>query len=131
MKKIVENEKITLVYHEADKIVHHTIHHEISGEDFRSVLLKGSDIFEEEGATKWLSDDRANGPFNEEDTDWSINVWSKKVVAAGWKFWALVLPEDVIGKLTLQGIVDFYAEMGVTVQIFSDPDEAMRWLKSV
>ncbi len=131
MKTIVENEKITLVFHEADGIVQHTIHQPIEGDDFRSVLIRGSEIFEEYKATKWLSDDRANGPFNEEDTDWSVNVWSKKVVAAGWKHWALVLPEDVIGKLTLQGIVDFYADMGVTVQIFSDPAEAMTWLKSV
>jgi hypothetical protein len=37
----------------------------------RDALLTGLDTLQKYGAHKWLSDDRKNGPFSEEDQAWA------------------------------------------------------------
>jgi hypothetical protein len=52
-------------------------------------------------------------------------------MAAGWKFWAIVMPDKKIGQMNMQSIIDLYKEKCVTIQIFDDPAEALKWLESV
>lgn len=47
---------------------------------------------------------------------------------AGWKYWALILPEKVIGQLYMKRLVERGDQQGITVQLFSDPAKAMAWL---
>ena len=76
-----------------------------------------------------MSDDRSYAALPKEDLEWGVSHWGPKAVAAGWRYWAIVMPESVLGKMSHQHIIDIYGEMGVTVKVFSDPDEAMAWLK--
>ena len=62
--------------------------------------------------------------------EWTATVWRPRVIKAGWKYWALVLPEKTIRQLNMRRIIKDYADSGVTVQIFSNADEAMQWLKA-
>ena len=80
-------------------------------------------------ATKWLSDDRKNGPLNTSDSDWARDDWFPRALAAGWKYWAVVLPELLIGQMNMQLFTTRYSKAGVTVRVFSDPDDALCWLK--
>ena len=82
------------------------------------------------GAFKWLSDDRAFGAMSKEDTEWGITVWAPKAAAAGWRFWAIVLPQSIIGKLGSEKMIEYYSGLGVTVKIFTDADEGMAWLEA-
>jgi hypothetical protein len=77
-----------------------------------------------------LSDDRNNSALAQNDVAWSKTDWFPRVMKAGWKYWALVQPEKVIGQMNMDRIVKDYSEKGLTVKIFSDPDEAMKWLES-
>ena len=74
--------------------------------------------------------DRKNTVISEEDMQWTATEWRPRVIKGGWKFWALVLPEKAIGQLNMKRITKQYADTGVTVQLFNDPDEAMKWLES-
>jgi hypothetical protein len=85
-KTILNNAYATVVYYPDQKIIKHTIHQPI-GSDVRDVLLAGYETLKANGATKWLSDDRANGPLSPEDTEWASTVWFPQVRAAGWKYW--------------------------------------------
>jgi hypothetical protein len=129
-KTILDNEFATLVYHTDKQIVHHKFHKEIGGEHFREVLNKGLEVFQQEQASKWLSDDRKNSALQPDDSNWGLSDWSPRVIAAGWKYWAIVMPERVLGQMNMQRFAKAYKEQGVTVQAFSDPDEAMLWLQS-
>lgn len=120
----------TLWYHDDEKIVHHKFHKFIYGQQFRDVLENGLKIFKEEGASKWLSDDRENSALPAEDGAWAMNDWSPRVLDAGWKYWAIVLPEKNIGQMNMQQFIDSYSPLGLTVRVFSDPDEALKWLES-
>ena len=127
---VSDNEVATLWYYPDEGIVHHHFKKYAYGSHFRDTLEKGSEIFEQRGADKWLSDDRNNGALRAEDGEWGESVWVPRVMAAGWKAWAMVLPEKVIGKMNAKKYIELNASRGITVEIFSDPDEALKWLAS-
>lgn len=128
---ILSNQYATVVFHYDKKIVHHTFHQPISGEAFRQVLNTGIELLRLHGATKWLSDDRGNGPLSPEDTEWSKTNWFPRAFEAGWKYWALVVPEDIYAQMNLKEFVDSYYEQGLRIMVFVEPDAALRWLDSL
>jgi hypothetical protein len=128
---IIDNEYATLWYYPDQKIVHHEFHQPISGEQFRQVLLKGLEIFKQYGAQKWLSDNRKNAALPKEDSEWGQREWFPQVFAAGWKFWGIVLPDKVFGRMNMQQFIENYSKQGLTIEVFGDADEAMKWLESV
>jgi hypothetical protein len=126
---LIETPTVVLRYHTDKKIVHHELRQFVHGETFRQVLEKGLEIFRKRGAKKWLSDDRGNGPLKPADADWALNDWAPRVMAANWKAWAVVMPEKVLGQMNMKRWIETYAAQGVTVQAFTDPDEALIWLE--
>jgi hypothetical protein len=125
---IIQNEYATLVYHPDTKIVHHTFHKPIGGEKFRDILNTGTKTLAENKASKWLSDDRGNSALSREDTEWSKENWFPRAVKAGWVYWALVVPQDIMARLNLKEFVDSYLDQGLRIRVFSKPEEAMKWL---
>ena len=125
---ILDHEYATLYFHDDKKIVHHKVKKYIHGETLRQLLMKGYETLKAKSAKKWLSDDALNGPLLKEDAEWAKTEWFPKVVRAGWKFWAIVLPVQVIGQMNMKKFMDEYAKAGVTVNVFSDPDKALTWL---
>ncbi len=100
------------------------------GDSFKNVLDRGYEVLKANNATKWLSDDRGNSALRTEDAGWAQKEWFPRVAAAGWKFWAIVLPQNIVGKMNMRQFIAQYAEAGITVQVFTDPDEALKWLES-
>jgi len=43
--------------------------------------------------------------------------------------WGLALTNDLLHTANMQKLFRLYAPQGVTVQVFSDPDDAFRWLR--
>ena len=125
---VIKNDNFTLMYDNSKKIVHHQIHKYIYGQQLREMLSKGTEILETNHATKWLSDDRNNSSLSPEDTEWAQKNWFPQTVKAGWKHWALVQPKSVIGQINIERFTKEYAKQGINVKMFSDPDEAERWL---
>jgi len=130
IRVIWDNEYATLVYHARHKIVHHTFHKPLVGTVFREVLDRGADIFERRGANKWLSDDRSNSALHPDDGKWAMEVWSKRTIAAGWKYWAIVMPDAALGKANMRRFIREYGDQGVEVNVFGSPEEALGWLKN-
>ena len=127
---ILDNEHMTMWYYPRKKIVHHQFHKFTYGKTLRDGLSAGAVMLEEKGAQKWLSDDRKNTGLGKDDMDWTATVWRPRAIKAGWKYWALVLPEKIIGQMSMKRIIAEYANTGVTVHVFSNPDEAMTWLEA-
>lgn len=127
---ILDTDRATLWYHAETGIVHHHFKRPVSGQDFRKVLETGLEILKEKGATKWLSDDRNNSALTPEDSKWAEEVWSELAVECGWRYWAIVLPEYVVGKMDMAQYISRGRGKGVSVRVFSDPAEALEWLAS-
>jgi hypothetical protein len=126
---ILDNPYVTMWYHPDKKIVHHKIHKFIFGEAFQDLLLSGTEVLRKNAAQKWLSDDRFNSVLKKEDLEWSETQWAPVTAKAGWKYWAIVQPEKVLGQVAMQRLIDKYASLGVTAKIFTDAGEAMNWLE--
>jgi hypothetical protein len=127
---ILDTPQITVWYYPESKIIHHQMHQYTHGKDFRDALTAGVEAMRKHGAKKWLSDDRKNPVFSAEDQQWAQEVWAPQVIKAGWKYWAIVLPERALAKFRMEERAERYSKVGVTVKTFTDPDEALRWLKS-
>ncbi len=127
---VLDNTYATVWYHPEKKIVHHQIHKFLFGPAFREVLTTGAELIEKHGAKKYLSDDRGNSVVSKEDGEWGNTVWAPRVLKAGWKYWAIVMPEKVIGQMNMKQFAQWYGERGVTVQVFDNPDAALKWLES-
>ncbi len=130
VKTIIHSEAVSLHYYPVQKIVHHELRQFVHGEKFREVLEKGLEIFIRHGARKWLSDDRGNGPLTRADSEWAVNIWAPQVIAAGWKYWAVVMPEKIMGQMNMKRWIQMYADKGVTAMAFTEPNEAMTWLEN-
>jgi hypothetical protein len=127
---ILDSEYMTVWYYPEKKIVHHQMHKFTYGQALRDGLSAGAAIVEERGAQKFLSDDRKNTTLGKDDQNWAAAFWGPRVKKAGLKYWAIVLPEKIFGQMVMKQVVEEYAETGTTVQMFTDPDEAMRWLEA-
>ncbi|MDP8998817.1 MAG: hypothetical protein M3O46_01760 [Myxococcota bacterium] len=126
---VLDTPAAALRYYPVKRIVHHEFKQFVRGELFRSVLEKGLETFVKHRACKWLSDDRGNTAITPADTEWALQDWAPRVIAAGWKYWAVVMPENVIGQMNMKRWIKTYADRGVTAQAFTQPGEAMLWLE--
>jgi hypothetical protein len=125
---IVENSLIAVWAYPERKMIHHMMKDYCFGPDFREGLTRGLEAMELHKATKWLSDDRANGALPPDDSEWGIRVWFPRARAAGWQHWAVVQPAKVIGQINMERFVKDSGARGVNARMFADPDQAMRWL---
>lgn len=129
---ILDNAYVTLLYYPEYKIVYHTFRQTITGQMFRDALCLGTQVLEENGAYKWLSDDRGNtGGLTPEDTQWGDDVWFPQTQAVGWKYWALVVPDRPEARMSMVGPVQRFTQQGVTTRLFVDTEQALEWLKSL
>ena len=125
---ILDTEYATVWYYPEPKIVHHVFHKFIYGPEFRNVLETGLDAFKKHGAQKWLSDDRKNVEFTPDDIVFSVTDWGPRAAKAGWKFWALVVPDDVAARGGMQDIIGTFYDLGVRVALFTNLEDARNWL---
>ncbi|MBX3083143.1 MAG: hypothetical protein KF716_16040 [Anaerolineae bacterium] len=128
---VIDTDYATLTYFPKHKIVRHVFHKFIYGQEFRNVLEKGVELLKQHKARKWLSDDRLNSALPSEDLQWSTMEWFPRAFEAGWRYWAIIMPDKVAGQMNMNRIMKQNIERGLVIQVFEDPEEAMKWLESV
>lgn len=127
---IYQNDYITVEYDPDQGMIQHVIHKPIEDKMFMEALDAGTAALKEHKATKWLSDDRKNGPLSDTLLKWSHDDWQPRTIAAGWKYWAVIVPDELIAAGTLVPVIDALFEHGLTMLAFSDPDRARKWIES-
>lgn len=126
-----ESDTAVLYFHRRTKILHHQLRGFLHGEEFRRLLEAGLAEMKSRGACKWLSDDRLNGPITPADAEWSTKSWTPRALLAGWKYWAVVFPEKVLGQMNMRRWIEALADKGLAAQGFADADEARKWLEKL
>ncbi len=126
---IIDNEYVTVWCYPVDGIIYHQFHKYCYGEIFRGMLTTSLEAFEKNKCTKWLSDDRKFGAVLPADKEWGDKFWQPRMLASGWKYWAMVLPERVTGKMNIEKMVQEYERRGVIATYHKDPEFAMAWLR--
>jgi hypothetical protein len=125
---VVNNEYITVRYLPDKKIIYHTVHKPIESRLFMDALDAGGVVMRQNGACKWLSDDRKNGPLSPEMIAGPA-IWGPGMVAAGWKYWANVVPKDIASAGTLVPVMDTLFELGLRMMVSTNVEEAFQWLE--
>jgi hypothetical protein len=125
---IVDLPGIVLTYYPDAKIIHHEMRKYPGTEVLEATLEKGLEIIRNRGAHKWLSDDRKGGALPKSHHEWGDHVWGPAAAAAGWKYWALLPPTEVLGSTNMRRLAATYASLGVMVETFGDLKLAMAWL---
>ena len=128
---VIDTPYASLYYHTNTGIVHHKFHKALDSKHFRQVLDGGIELLQTHGATKWLSDNRDMDPHNEEDGQWTNESWLPRAIAAGWKYWALVVPDDVAARINMAEFVNSFYERGLRIMVFTDIESAEKWLIEV
>lgn len=128
--EVINEDYMSLWFHPASKIVHHKIRKGLPKGEFQRLLGTGAEYMEKNMATKWLSDDSDLVALAKEDNKWGDDVWAPRVIKAGFKYWAVVMPKSALGSLMLKRFVNEYRERGVTVEAFDSVDDAIAWLDS-
>lgn len=118
----------TVRYEPEQGYIYHTFHAAQTGEPFRHIMNTALDYLLARQGTKWLSDDRLNAAFDPQDVEFALQDWGPRAAAGGWKFWALVVPEDIAARASMQDIVEVFFNLGVRVRVFSELDKARAWL---
>jgi hypothetical protein len=128
---IVDSSLIAVWAYPELQMIHHQMKGFCFGDQFRDALTQGIEAMQRYGATKWLSDDRANSAMPPDDGAWATEVWFPRARAAGWRHWAIVQPGTVLGQSNMGRYVKHFAEQGINARMFSDPDAATRWLAAL
>ena len=128
---LYSSEYATMVYYPEDKIIHHIFYKSPPSNIVRQTFLEGLKAMEKYNATKWLSDDRANRTPSAEEQDWFAMNWTPKAIEMGWKYWALVVPNAIEARAYMQPIVEDYYNKGVRIMVFTEPEDALEWLKKL
>ncbi len=121
---------MALWFHPASKIVHHKIKKPLPPGAFQRLLGTGAEYMEKHRASKWLSDDSDVVAIAKDDNAWGDEKWAPRVIKAGFKYWAVVMPKSALGSLMLKRFVNEYRERGVNVEAFDSVDAAIKWLES-
>jgi len=125
---LIDNDYATLWYYPDTKIIHHKLKKFIYGEHLINLLTTGAEYFEKKGCKKWLSDDRNSSALRKADIEWGETYWKQRIMKAGWKYWAIIMPNLEVGKLSMKSLIKEYSELGVTVELFNDVESAFKWL---
>ena len=125
---IIDNEYVTMKFLEDQKTIYHVVHQPISGQPLRDMLTTGLAALKKYGVSKWLGDDRKNGPMSDEDRAWGDENISNRVVEAGWKYWALVVPEQLAAAGRMAPIIEANFDRGLRMMVFTTPEKAFEWL---
>lgn len=100
------------------------------GDNFRIPCLKTLELLKEKKARFWFSNTEKLPTMAPEDAQWFIETMVPAILEAGVKEQALVVPESVISKLTLNKATALVDERGLKTHYFKTREEALEWLKS-
>ncbi|MFW9929698.1 MAG: hypothetical protein ACFFD1_09925 [Candidatus Thorarchaeota archaeon] len=127
-KVILDNKYGTVWFYPEKKIVHHQFHMFCYGENFRNILNTDAELIEKYGCKKLLSDDRKLSTIAKDDEKWSHD-WYLRIKKAGWRIWAMVRPENVIGKLGSKRRINREQDFDINFKTFAEQKDAFEWLE--
>ncbi|MBL8679212.1 MAG: hypothetical protein JNK05_08610 [Myxococcales bacterium] len=125
---VYETETMALYWRPRAKVIEHVILRYPGVQVLEAVLERGLALLEAKGAQKWLSDDRGGGALPKSHHEWAETVWGPKAARLGWKYWALVPPKELVGKLNMERLRRTFSALGVECEVCATPEEGLVWL---
>lgn len=99
-----------------------------AGDEFRHGLDQGLNLLIEKKSNKWLADLRKLGVVEKEDQIWSNENWFPRAYAAHIKYMAIVVPQSVFAKMSMNEIMRKVNSEELTIFYHEELNEARQWL---
>lgn len=96
---------------------------------YRALLDKAIELMARYNTCKMLGDTSRCEIIAVEDQDWTNSNWAKRAIEAGLRYNAIVLSEDIFGRLSIEAITE--DAKVVKVKYFDNIAEAKEWLKVI
>ncbi|WP_448518103.1 hypothetical protein [Rhodoflexus sp.] len=123
------NENGSVYYDEQTDCVCVTLTGYCEGTNYHALLNKAIELLERYDTNKMLGNTSQSEVISVEDHEWTNSDWAKRAIAAGLQYNAIVLSEDIFGRLSIESITD-QAQV-VQVKYFDNVAHAKEWLKSL
>ncbi len=102
----------------------------VSDEQLKEGLNEGLNLIILKKAKNWIADLRKFGAISPEGKNWSNNDWFPRAIKGGIRNMAIVIPESVIAKMSVDEIMQKADNIGLSTHHFSDIEEAKKWIRS-
>ncbi|HEY9049175.1 MAG TPA: hypothetical protein VIN08_24910 [Ohtaekwangia sp.] len=103
-------------------------------EEWIEILTRGAQEVAKNKATNWIGDTSNLGATSDEHNKWVQEVFTPMVIKAGLKKITVVLPNDILGEMSMQEIMEDLkntASSSSTMEAMytKDINEAFAWVK--
>ncbi|WP_048825716.1 hypothetical protein [Hymenobacter sp. DG25B] len=94
--------------------------------DLQAFLTHASQLLHTRNWNRLLADQTAMAPFTDEERDWVKKYWLARNDRP--MFGAIVLPEDVFARLSVNNLVSEAESAALTYRVFDNTIDAAAWL---
>lgn len=119
----------TVEYEEQSGAVVGELREFVEGDDFREYMDAYIDAIEDQSTGKVVADTSSfEAALREEDQMWSVQDWAPRAEEAGLETMALVMPESVLAKMSVDNILEM-TDDDIERDVFSERREAEQWIR--
>jgi hypothetical protein len=99
------------------------------GKEFREYMNSVIDAVKDTGCSNILADTRDHPPLDQADQSWTQDTWGPNVEAAGGERMAVLAPENIIAKMSVEGATE-NPEDDIERQWFEEFEDGVSWLQA-
>ncbi|MCS7019895.1 MAG: hypothetical protein RMJ87_12170 [Cytophagales bacterium] len=99
------------------------------GSEYRDLMNQAILLLKKHNCSKLLGNTSQSEVIPLEDQDWTNSEWAERAIQAGLRYNAIVLAEDIFGRLSIESITE--SAKTVVVQYFNSLSEAKKWLNAI
>ncbi|QIX60218.1 hypothetical protein FY528_01130 [Hymenobacter lutimineralis] len=106
-------------YHPGPRKLHH----------LQAFLTHTSQLLRLRNWNKLLGDQRQMAPFTPEESEWIVDYWLSAKNQGSSVYGAVLLPEDVFARLSVNNMLQEAKAAALTYRMFSSEADAIVWLR--
>jgi len=102
----------------------------LTTQEFVDIAEQGHSLRLSNNSKKQLNDIEDMAVLTQDVQKYLKEKWFPKAVETGLKFFAFVVPKNVLGKMSMKGANTEADKTGIEIQYFDNLPAAKKWLKS-
>lgn len=102
----------------------------LTTQEFIAIAEQGHTLRKSNNSKKQLNDIEDMAVLTQDIQKYLKEKWFPKAVETGLKYFAFVVPKNVLGKMSMKGANTDADKTGIEIQYFDNLSEAKKWLNS-
>lgn len=131
---VMTNPNFSVTFNSASRCVEFTWNNFVKGEAFHEGCNAMIAALKKHSTSKLICDSRRYTVVDPADQLWSIQDWLPRAITAGLTTFAVVMPESVVGKLSVQNVINDKKhtpkELSLTREMFNTMEDARTWISA-